>query len=470
MEIIVAFGIYFAILGIIGFFAYLQSIKKGDFILGSRSLSYWVTALAAHASDMSGWLFMGFPATIYLQGLPAAWTAIGLIFFMYLNWKIVAPKLRTMTEHYRSATITSFFAQRFNDSNTTLLRIAGALACLIFFTLYISASFVALGYLFESIFSISYTTGIYFGVLVIFYILLGGYLSVAWIDFFQGIFLLCMILLVPTVAFFHIGSIQTIVTTAQLKNISLTFLPHSLSDAWAALLLASGWGLGYFGQPHIVTKFMGINDVTEMTKAQRVGLSWQTITLVAAICVGLVGIAFFPQGLSNSELIFVAMTKALFSPFFAGIILCAILASAINVIGAQVLASASILAEDFFKYFVRTKSESTARILEQWASRLSVVVICFLAMLFAITNRQKTIYDLVLYAWTGLGCSFGPLMLVALHSKIRSTRAALTGIIIGGLVAGIWPHINTSIPAMIPGFALSFAGIWLVAQLKTQTN
>jgi len=464
MQIIVAFGSYFTVLGTIGFFAYRQSQKKGDYILGARSLNYWITALAAHASDMSGWLFMGFPATIFLQGLPAAWTAVGLVFFMYFNWKYVAPRLRILTEQYQSATISSFFAQRFDDSNTTLLRTVGACACLMFFTLYISANFVALGYLFESIFDISYTTGIYFGALVISYILLGGYLSIAWVDFFQGIFLLCMILLVPTVAFFHTDGLHAIITTANLKNISLNFLPHSLSDIWSALLLAIGWGLGYFGQPHIVTKFMGINDVKDMVKAQRVGLTWQTITLFAAICVGLIGIAFFPQGLANNELIFVAMTKILFSPFFAGIILCAILASAINVIGAQVLSSASILAEDFFKHWITTNSKTKTNTLVQIASRLSVVAICIVAMFFAVTNRQKTIYDLVLYAWTGLGCSFGPLMLVALHSTLRNTWAAITGIIIGALTAVLWPLYNSAIPAMLPGFAFSLAGIWLVSR------
>ncbi|MFA6263273.1 MAG: sodium/proline symporter [Candidatus Babeliales bacterium] len=461
MDVVVAFGVYFTILGSIGFFAYRKSLKAADFILGSRSLNYWITALAAHASDMSGWLFMGFPAAVYAHGLIEAWTAIGLVVFMYFNWKFVAPRLRILTERYQSPTISSFFSKHFDDK-TGLLRTVTALFCLFFFMFYISANFVVLGHLFESLFSLSYATGIYIGAFVVFYILLGGYLSIAWVDFFQGLFLLAMIILVPLVAFFHTQGIGQIVSLAHAKGLSLNLLPHSLSHALSIIMLAAGWGLGYFGQPHIVTKFMGIKNVKDMPKAQYVGLSWQTITLGAAICVGLIGIAFFPQGLANNELIFVTMTKALFSPFCAGIILCAIMASAINVIGAQVLASASILAEDFYGTLLKRKSTLAVQI----ASRVSVVVICVIALSFALINDQKSIYDLVYYAWTGLGCSFGPLMLVSLQTNMKNTRAAIAGVIVGGIVAGVWPHFNSAIPAMIPGFTASLASIGIVAAFK----
>lgn len=457
LEILIAFGIYFTILGFIGFAAYKRSLATADFTLGSRSLSYWVTALAAHASDMSGWLFMGFPAAIYTHGLIEAWTAIGLTFFMYLNWKFVAPKLRTQTEQFHSPTLSSFFEKRFNDSSG-ILRIVSALFCLLFFTFYISANFVALGHLFESIFNIPYTSGIIIGSLVVFYILLGGYLSIAWVDFFQGLFLLGMILLVPACAYLKLGSFDRIVQAAYAKQISLALLPHSFSQFFSIVMLAAGWGLGYFGQPHIITKFMGIKHVGEMKKAQRVGLSWQAITLVAAICVGLIGIAYFPTGLENKELIFVVMTKQLFKPFFAGIILCAILASAINVIGAQVLVSASILTEDFYKRMM----DFSSRLSTLWASRISVLCICFIAMAYALYNQQESIYSLIYYAWAGLGCSFGPLMLVSLHTQISNRFVALAGILAGGITAAVWPQFNSSILSMIPGYFASFAAMGIV--------
>ncbi len=461
MEIIVAFGVYFTILGMIGFFAYRQSKKTADFILGSRSLNYWITALAAHASDMSGWLFMGFPAAVYSRGLSEAWTAVGLVLFMFLNWKFVAPKLRKLTERFHSLTLSSFFEQKFRD-NTGMLRVVSALFCLIFFTFYIAANFVALGYLFESIFYLSYSTGIYLGAFIVFYILLGGYLSIAWVDFFQGIFLLGMILLVPTVAFLDIGGVQHIIKAAQDQHVSLSFFPQTWSNIASTIMLAVGWGLGYFGQPHIVTKFMGIKDVNDIQKAQRVGLAWQTITLTAAICVGLIGIAFFPAGLENSELLFVTMAKQLFKPFFAGIILCAILASAVNVIGAQILVSVSILAEDFYKRIINEKNVSMARYRVQCFSRVSVFVICGLAMFYALNNREKTIYELVYYAWAGLGCSFGPLVLMSLHCQLVNRYGALASIIVGGITAGLWPRYNTTIPSMIPGFLLSLFAMVLV--------
>lgn len=476
MALIVAFGVYFAILGIIGFFAYQHSKQTGDFVLGSRSLSYWVTALAAHASDMSGWLFMAFPAAVYAHGLIEAWTAVGLVFFMYLNWKFVAPKLRSITEKYKTSTLSSFFEKHFNDS-TGSIRIVSALFCLLFFTFYISANFVVLGHLFESIFNLSYVTGIAIGSLVIFYVLLGGFVSIAWVDFFQGMFLLCMIVLVPLVAFFSTSSVQAIEVAAAAKKVSLNLFPHTFAYFLETLLLAFGWGLGYFGQPHIITKFMGIKRIDEMKKAQYIGLLWQSITLIAAIFVGMIGLSFFAGGIANSELMFVVMTKQLFPAFIAGLILCAILASAINVIGAQVLVSASVIAEDFYKRFLvnRTKDiregvggngprDSNITVV----SRISVAVICVLALVFAYFNQQKSIYDLVYYAWAGLGCSFGPLVLLSLHSNMRNKQAALWGIVTGGLTAGLWPLLNSSVPAMIPGFAISLACIFVVGKITNK--
>ncbi len=463
MGIISAFGLYFATLGIIGFFAYKRSKQSTDFTLGSRSLSYWVTALAAHASDMSGWLFMGFPAAVYAHGLIEAWTAVGLVFFMFLNWKLIAPKLRPLTEKHNSSTLSSFFEAHFEDSSG-LIRMVSALFCLMFFTFYIAANFVALGHLFESIFNINYAIGTLIGSLIIFYILLGGYTSIAWVDFFQGSFLLLMIILVPIVGFLHVGGSHAIVNAASANTISLTFLPHSISQFFNILLLAFGWGLGYFGQPHILTKFMGIQNVENLAKAQRVGLAWQTITLLSAICVGLVGIAFFAgNGLPNSELIFVAMTKTLFKPFWAGIILCAVLASAINVIGAQILVSVSVLAEDFYKHLINEKNRAVTRYRVQWASHVGVFSICLLALTFAYYQREESISGLIEYAWAGLGSSFGPLIILSLHSKLKSRAAALAGIIAGGATAGLWYYFDTVIPPMIAGFVASFVCIGLVA-------
>jgi len=456
-EMLSAFALYCLILCFIGFQAIKKSKKSADYTLGNRSLNYWVTALAAQASDMGVWLFMGFPAAIYANGLSEAWVAVGLTFFMCLSWLLVAPKLRTTTEAYNSTTLPSFFEKRFNDTSG-VLRIVSALFTLIFFMFYIAASFVALGYLFGNIFGLSYVAGISIGSLVVFYILLGGFLSLAWIDTFQGFFLLSMLILVACTALSHIGGLSALSLTSGSQ--------HSSGSIWGYLNIAIGWGLGYFGMPHVITKFMGIKDVREIKKAMIVGIAWQIVALSTAVAIGLIGASFFTHGLVNKDLIFVMMTKELFNPFFTGIILCAIIASTINNMGAQVLSCTSVLAEDFYSRFVNTKRKSVVSV--QTASRIGVILICLSAFIFAYFNRGESVYELVYYAWAGLGCSFGPLILVSLHTKLSNRYAALAGILGGGLTAGLLPYFTTDIKAMIPGFIVSFLCMGLVTAFSRQ--
>lgn len=462
-SLIAAFATYFSMILVIGYLAYKKSSKAHGFTLGNRSLSFWVTALAAHASETSSFLFMALPSVIYTNGLIEGWTTIGLTFFMFLNWRFVAPKLRSATEKLHSNTLSSFFENRFNDKSG-LLRIVSAVFCLLYLMFYIAAGLVAMGILFESIFGIPYIVGILLGTAIVFCTLLGGYLSISWIDFFQGMFLLATIIIVPLIAFSHCPGVSSILAAAQNHHISLSLLPDfSWLTIKKIILLAVGWGLGYFGQPQILTKFMGISNVHEMRKAQWVGICWQTLSYLAAICVGLIGLAFFKDGAINSQLLFVGMAKQLFPQFIAGLILCAIIAAAINVMSAQVLVSASIIAEDFYKKSIAHNNLSEKKIAR--ISRVSVFGLCILAGTFAFFNHNKTIYDLTLYAWTGLGCSFGPLVLVSLHTRISNKYAALAGLIVGGVTAGIWPLINTTVPAMIIGFCASLVAIFITAKI-----
>lgn len=459
LEVVIAFGAYFSILGIIGFLAYWHSRKTADFVLGKRSINYWVTAISVHASDMSGWLFMGYPALVYSRGVPEAWTAIGLLAGMLLTWQYVAHKLRVQTEVYDSKTLSSYFESRFADSSG-LIRLISAIFCLIFFTFYISSGLVELGRLFQSLLGISYHVGISIGVMIVFYTLLGGFVSMAWIDFFQGLFLLSMLLIVPVIALAKVGGISSVTAIAHVKNIPLSLLPNfSFSAFIDAMFTSFSWGLGYFGLPHVLTKFMGINDASKMKRAQYIGLTWQLLALVGATLVGLVGIAYFPTTLARPELIFVSMVQDLFSPFFAGFILCAVLAAAINVIGAQVLVSASIITQDFFK---RWTSDTYSEKKMAWFSRASVIALCLLAYCSAFTTTDS-IYNLVKYAWSGLGCTFGPVLLVALHTNVTSPYVALAGIVTGGVTGALWQHVNTTIPSMIAGYCASFLAMGLVA-------
>lgn len=468
LALLAAFIVYFSILFIVGYIAYRKSQKAADFTLGNRSLSFWVTGLAAHASETSSWVFMALPAAIYTKGLIEGWTAIGLTFFMYLNWRLMATKLRAATEKLNSSTLSTFIEQHFND-NTGLLRIISALFALLFFMFYISAGLVALGLLFKSLFGVNDIIGIIFGTLVVFYTLLGGYLSISWIDFFQGLFLLVTIIIVPIVALGHIDGFSSIVAAAHAQNLSIKLLPDF---SWASLreitFAAAGWGLGYFGQPHILTKFMGIQNVNEMRKAQWIGLGWQILSYTAAISIGLIGLAFFKNGINDSQLIFVNMVRELFPQFIAGFILCAIVAAAINVMSAQVLVSSSILAEDFYKKSFHAQDPYVAKKIAT-VSRLSAAALCIIAGTVAFYSRNHTIYKLVLYPWTGLGCTFGPLLLVALHTKMSNRYAALAGIIVGGTTAALWPLVNQSIPAMIVGFTASLVAMFLT-NITTKTT
>ena len=290
MQTTLAFTIYFGILVIIGLAATRKQKTSADFLLGSRSLNYWITAISAQASDMSPWLFMGFPAVVWAHGLIEGWVVIGCIVGNFLSWHFVAPKLRTATEQYHALTLSTYFSRRFDD-HRGILRILTAAISLIFFTFYISAGLRGMGMVSETCFGLDYTLAITISTLaVIAYTAIGGFLAVAWADLFQGTFLLIMVVLVPLVALSTLpGGIADVLQAAQSKNISLSLLPDfSFTGLVSALVIAAGWGLGYFGQPHILSKFMGIGDVKEMSKAKMVGFSWQVVVLSAAVAIGLI--------------------------------------------------------------------------------------------------------------------------------------------------------------------------------------
>jgi sodium/proline symporter len=459
-----AFLLYFFILLIIGLLAHRKHTSSADFIMGNRSLNFWLVALSAHASDMSAWLFMGLPMSVFLLGLSQAWIAVGLIVGMYLNWQFVAPRLRTLTEKYQCYTLSSFFEKRFNDSSG-VIRSISAIMLIIFLTHYLSAGMIGIGILLESLFGLNYYFGLSFALcVVVAYTFLGGFVAVAWTDLFQGIFLLFAIILVPYLASQTMGGTQEALLEAQ--RIQQAFFPSTdISSIITMMLLAVSWGLGYFGMPHVITKFMSIKDVSELKKSKRVGIAWQIIVLSAAVWIGFLAIAFFAQGISNPQMVFVDMVTTLFHPFFAGFILCAVLAASMSTMDSQILVCASVLSEDLYPAIVKNaSSDAKLRI-----SRLGVVGVSLLAMLLSF-NKSTTIMDTVSYSWAGLGSAFGPLVLSALYAKRVNRYGAIAGIIAGGSMAMAWPHLNPlimeySLPSMIPGFCFSFLFIQLISYL-----
>ncbi len=464
LEWIILF-VYFAALLSVIYFSYKKQKSDADFLLGNRSLNFWLTALSAHASDMSGWLFLGYPALVFSGGVFATWAAIGLIIGMFLNWQWVAPRLRIATEHFGSLTLSAYFEKRFEDPSGILRFISGFMS-LLFFTIYISSGLIAMGVLVESLLGLSYYVGIVVGLgIVVSYVFLGGYRTVAWIDLFQGCFLLAVIVAIPLYLLAQFGGFQPVLQAVAAKQISTSLLPSfEIKTFWNIFLTAAGWGLGYFGQPHILTKFMGIKDPSEIHKAKYVGISWQTIALGAATVVGLIGIFLFPQGLADPQQVILSIVKKTLSPLFAGLVLCAILAATTNVMSAHILIVASNLSEDFYKRV--KKSVSPSELL--WVSRLSVIAIGLVALSIAFF-KPSTIYQLVLYSWSGLGASFGPLVLLSLYMKRINKQGAFAGILTGGLTAALWPYFDAvcrlEIPSIIPAFAFSLGAIYLVSLL-----
>ena len=459
---------YFIALFAIGFFSYRKHLSSTDFIIGNRSMNYWLTALAAHASDMSSWLFMGYPAVVFAGGLFNSWAAVGLIIFMFLNWQLIAPKIRVATEQYNSLTFSSFFESRLADTSG-MIRVFTALMSLLFYTIYISAGLVGLGLLLETLFNLPYDWGILIGIFIVIpYVFMGGYLTLAWIDLFQGLFLMCVIIFVPFFVLRSVGGWSSVSEAITAKDLTMTLFPDFSTKTLLEILgMTAGWGLGYFGQPHIITKFMGIRNVHEIGKSKWIGMSWMLISLSAATLVGLVGIAFFKTGLKNTELVFVDMVKNSFSPFFIGLILCAVLAATINAMSSWVLVLSSSITEDFYKrIFNKTASSKELLIV----ARVGVVIVSLAAFVIAY-GKISSIYSLVLYAWSGLGSSFGPLLLLSLYWKKITKYGAWGGVLSGGIVAAIWPYFNEllslNIPSMIPGFFSSFILIILIS-LATQ--
>jgi len=463
LQLITFIGYFVALLVIALVFTKKQK-SDTDFVLGNRSLNFWLTALSAHASDMSSWLFIAYPALIFTTGLFSAWAAVGLIIGMFLNWQFVAPKIRVATEQTNSLTLNAYFESRFHDTSGSI-RVVSAGMSVFFFTVYIASGLVGLGLLVETLFNLHYLIGITVGLgIVVVYVFAGGYRTVAYIDLVQGFFLLGVILFIPSYLLTQIGGLSPVMEALRAQHLTDSLFPNlSFKTIWAILMPAAGWGLGYFGQPHIITKFMGIRHVSDMNRAKWLGMSWQTIALFAATLIGIIGVYLFPQGLQQPEYMILEVVKQTLIPFFAGLVLCAILAATTNVMAAQLLVVASNLSEDFYKKFVH-KTASSKHLLR--VSRISVVSIACVAFVIAFF-RVITIYKLVFYAWSGLGASFGPLVLLSLYAKHINRYGAFSGILVGGVSAILWDFLGLEArfgtPSMIPAFALSTLAILLIS-------
>ena len=500
---------YLALMLWIGFFFSKKQEDLGDYYLGGRRMNKWVVALSAQASDMSGWLLMGLPGAIYVGGFSEAWIGIGLLIGTYLNWKIVAHRLRVYSQSCKnSITIPDFICNRFRDP-TGISRIVAAVIILVFFTFYTASGFVSCAKLFTSTFGIpetvsflgltmtGYSLCLWIGaIVVVSYTLLGGYMAVCWTDFIQGSLMFVAIVLVPAIVVCNAGGFAATVDglnaiNAHLQSLFTTafkFAPVSegaakalvpCGQAYGFIGLASclAWGLGYFGMPHILVRFMSIDNPAEVKGSRRIAMTWVTISLAAATVIGLVFHLYLKQrGLSladvgnDPEKCFMVMINGIFSNgflvrVFAGILLSAIMAAIMSTADSQLLVSASSFSNDLYKVVLRKKATNRELIL---VSRLAVGAVAVVAIVMAMNTQSeffKVVMKMVAFAWAGFGAAFGPLILLALFWKRTNLAGAVSGMVVGAVTCFVWKFVLSDYAGtheifglyeLAPGFLLSF--------------
>ena len=479
----------------IGFFFSKKQSNLGDYYLGGRKMNKWVVALSAQASDMSGWLLMGLPGALYLGGFSEAWIGIGLLIGTYLNWKIVAQRLRRYSQVCGdSITIPDFICNRFRDK-TGASRVIAAVIILVFFTFYTASGFVGAAKLFSTIFPISYSTALWIGAaVVVSYTLLGGYMAVCWTDFIQGSLMFVAIVLVPAIVICDAGGFAATVDSRNEINpfLQSLFTNASTGKAVGFIGLAScmAWGLGYFGMPHILVRFMSINNPAEVKGSRRIAMTWVAISLGAATVIGLVFHLFLKQrGLTladvgnDPEKCFMVMINSIFSNgfaarVFAGVLLSAILAAIMSTADSQLLVSASSFTNDIYR---RVKKSASNRELVM-ISRLAVAAVALVAAFMSMNQESdffKAVMKMVSFAWGGFGAAFGPLILLALFWRRVNLAGAVSGMVVGTVTCFVWKFVLSGYAAdypifglyeLAPGFVLSFAVTVVVSLLTARPS
>jgi sodium/proline symporter len=459
---LITFSIYLlAMLGI-GFLGYRGTQNLDDYILGGRSLGSFVTALSAGASDMSGWLLLGLPGAIYLSGLSEAWIGVGLIIGAYLNWRFVAARLRLYTERAGNAlTLPDYFANRFEDK-ANLLRILTTLVILVFFTVYCASGVVAGARLFENMFGLPYDTALWVGAAcTIAYVFIGGFLAVSWTDTIQASLMITALIVTPVVAYFAVsGDLQPAQTMVELMAPAQLDMMQGASFVGIVSLLA--WGLGYFGQPHILVRFMAAESVSIIPTARRISMTWMILCLAGAVGVGFVGIPYFlanPDAAvavtANSETVFIELAKQLFNPWIAGVLLAAILGAVMSTLSCQLLVCSSALTEDIYHTFIRKNANQKELV---WIGRAMVLAVSLIAIAIA-SDPEAKVLGMVSYAWAGFGAAFGPVIILSLFWSRMTRNGALAGILVGAITVLVWKQSGWfGLYEIVPGFVLS----WLV--------
>ena len=468
---LISIGIYMAAMLYIGWYSYKKTSNLTDYVLGGRSLGPAVTALSAGAADMSGWLLMGLPGGIYVSGLANAWIAIGLTIGAYLNWLLVAPRLRSYTHVANdSITIPGYLENRFKD-DTKLLRMVSGIVILLFFTFYVSSGMVAGAVFFQSSFDLDYHTGLLLvSAVVVTYTLFGGFLAVSYTDFVQGLMMLLALMLVPILGFSKTGGVTETFDT--IRAIDPALLDLFKGTTFLGIISTAAWGLGYFGQPHILTRFMAITTVRETKSARRIGMGWMIFSLIGTILTALIGLAYFTQNpqlkLNNPEAVFIELGQIFFHPLFAGFMLAAVLAAIMSTISSQLIVTSSALTEDLYKVLLKKNGTDKQYV---FFGRMAVLAVAIIAAFLA-WEENETILGLVAYAWAGFGAAFGPVIILSLYWRKMTNWGAILGMIAGALTVIIWKNVGLgdTMYEIVPGFIINFIVSVVVSYFTYKPN
>ena len=443
---IAAYVIYLGIMIYVGLRNASKNNSSADFFLGGRKVGPWVTALSAEASDSSAWLLMGLPGLCYLGGVQESiWTAVGLIVGTYLSWLFVAKPLRKCSITFGdSITIPEFLSNRFKDKSH-ILSIVSVIFIVLFFTIYTASGFVACAKLFNSVFGLNYHAGLAIGLVVILcYTITGGYTAVCTTDFLQGSLIFIAFIVSTLIVVFSIGGVGDSINV--FKNFQELAGTELKAFDGMGIISALAWGLGYFGMPHIIVRFMGIRSNSEVGKARRIGIIWMIISYIGAILIGTLGTVYLKKfGITvdseGAETVFSETMKSMYPAFIAGIFLCAILAASMSTADSQLLAASSAVSQDIFKGLIKKNAEEKEVMI---ISRFTVFLIALIASLLSL-NPKSSIFNLVSFAWSGFGGTFGPLILLSLYWKRTTAPGAIAGLICGGITDVVWHYIPASV-------------------------
>jgi sodium/proline symporter len=501
IQTLIGMGAYLVVMIGIGlWYARRSSSNPEEYFLGNRGLGPWVAAMSAEASDMSGWLLMGLPGVAYFTGMGEAfWTAAGLFIGTWINWQVVAKRLRSYSQVANNAiTLPDYFSNRFHDKKRILMT-AAAVIILVFFSIYAGSQFVTFGKLFSYVFGAEeyYVVMVILGAtLVMLYTLLGGFLAESATDFIQGILMVCSLVLVLGFGFFHAGGFAGISenlsrfprftdffgiatpvdaagnaaggAAAQAVVNGLPSFGPGADYSFLNILSCLAWGLGYFGMPHVLLRFMAIKKSSKIAESRLIAVVWCFISLLAAVCIGLIGRSYMPAlpaGVADAENIFIHMSTDFFPPLLAGLVISGILAASMSSSDSYLLIASSALANDLFKGLLKKNAQE---FLIMWTARIAVLLITVFGVAIALTGNQS-IFRIVSYAWAGFGAAFGPLVLFSLFWKRTTLQGAIAGMVAGGVMVVVWKEGISrlgggfAVYELLPSFIISCVVIFLVS-------